>query len=260
MLWIGRDNRSSFLVIGLLFSGTLLWANTTPGIKFIENKNQWPAGIHYSARVPGGTMLVRPGKFQYYFLDEERIEALHEQLHAKRNESDGGVAPGQMINGHAVEVNFIGANANASPSVSGRSTEYYNYFIGSDPDHWASRAYAYNEISYNNVYDNISMKIYSIDKHVKYDFVVKPYADPSQILLEYKGAEATFLSDGNLTVKTSVGDIIEQKPVAYQWIEGRKVMVSAEYKLEANQLSFCFPNGYDPCYELIIDPLLIFST
>ena len=39
-----------------------------------------------------------------------------------------------------------------------------------------------------------------------------------------------------------------------------KLSVSCEYYLKGNQLSFCFPRGYDPCYELIIDPLLIFST
>lgn len=260
MLWMCRDLRFSFLVIGLIFSGTLASANTTPGIRFIENKNQWPAGIHYSARVPGGTMLVRPGKFQYYFLDERRMEELHEQLHERRNESDGGFTPGQMINGHAVEVNFVGANSNSVPSVIGRSSEYYNYFLGNDPDRWASKAYAYEGLIYSGLYDNIDMKIYSIDQHVKYDFIVAPFGDPSKIILEYLGADATVILEGNLTVRTSVGDIIEQKPVAYQWIEGKKVSVSCEYYLDGNRLSFCFPKGYDPCYELVIDPLLIFAT
>ncbi|HEX6224739.1 MAG TPA: PKD domain-containing protein, partial [Chryseolinea sp.] len=78
--------------------------------------------------------------------------------------------------------------------------------------------------------------------------------------LEYAGAEGLALEDGRLTVRTSVGDVIEQKPVAYQWIDGRKVSVQCQYFLDGNRVSFCFPEGYDPCYTLIIDPLLIFST
>ena len=57
-----------------------------------------------------------------------------------------------------------------------------------------------------------------------------------------------------------MADIIEQRPLAFQIIDGRKVVVECEFQLNENKLSFCFPKGYDECYELIIDPLLIFST
>ena len=95
---------------------------------------------------------------------------------------------------------------------------------------------------------------------VKYDFILAPYADHTQIVLEYSGAEQLTLENGRLIVRTSVGEVIEQKPIAFQWIDGKKIAVACEYLLEGNQLSFCFPLGYDPCYELTIDPLLIFST
>jgi hypothetical protein len=260
MLWICRDHKFSFLVIGLVFSGVIAWAGTSPGIKFIENKNQWPSDIHFSARVPGGAMSVQPGKFRYVFLDENRMEELHQHSHKEVNESDGRYHGGEMINGHVVEVNFIGANVHSSPSTFGRSLEYYNYFIGNDPARWASKAYAYDGFIYSDLYRDVAMKVYSVDDHVKYDFIVAPYGDPSRIILEYLGAEAIILESGHLTVKTSVGDVIEQKPIAYQWIDGKKVQVLCEYHLANNQLSFCFPEGYDPCYELIIDPLLIFAT
>ena len=119
-----RDNRFSFLVIGLLFSGTLAFSQSAPGIKFIENKNQWPGTVQYSARIPGGAMHVSPGKFQYYLLNEDRMQELHEQLHERRNEGDGRFNPGQMIDGHAVEVNFIGANPTANSEAIGQSSEY----------------------------------------------------------------------------------------------------------------------------------------
>ena len=66
-------------------------------------------------------MHVSAGKFQYYLLNEDRMQALHEQLHERRNEADGSFEPGQMIDGHAVEVNFIRANPAAGSEAMGRS-------------------------------------------------------------------------------------------------------------------------------------------
>ena len=72
--------------------------------------------------------------------------------------------------------------------------------------------------------------------------------------------EALDLEFNPLIVRTSVGEVIEQKPIAFQWIDGKKIGVACEYILEDNRLLLCFPLGYDTCYELTIDPLLIFST
>jgi hypothetical protein len=251
---------TSFLVLMFICGAGWSWASPNPGIKFIENKRQWPSPIHYSAKVPGGRMSIQAGKFHYYFLDEKKIEELHEQTHGDRNESDGSVIPEEMIDGHAVEVTFLGGNTSSSPLPFGRSKEYYNYFLGNNSDAWATKAYAYDGFIYPSMYPNIDLKVYSSAQHVKYDFVVAPNADPSQIILSYQGFESLTLDNDALTVKTSVADIIEQKPIAYQWIEGKKVFITVSYSLVDNQLSFCFPDGYDPCYELTIDPLLIFST
>ena len=259
MVWMCRNHKFLFLVVWLIFSTALASAHSTPGIKFIENKNQWPSQIHFSARVPGGNMNIQAGKFQYYFLDEQRIQELHERSHGHTNESDG--QPGEeMINGHAVEVSFIGANTTSAPLPFGKSLEYYNYFIGNDQHRWGSKAFAYDGFVYPSIYNYIDLKVYSMDQNVKYDFIIAPNGDPSQIMLRYTGADALLLDDGKLTVRTSVGDVIEQEPLAFQWIEGKKLAVRCEYVLHGNVLSFCFPDGYDPCYELTIDPLLIFST
>ena len=68
-------------------------------------------------------MIIQPGKFQYYFLDDKMLEELHERTHQARNESDGDLPVDQMINGHAVEVSFIGSNTKSTPLPFGQSTE-----------------------------------------------------------------------------------------------------------------------------------------
>ncbi len=259
MVWISRNN-VAFLLCWFVSSSAIL-ADPLPAVKFIENKNQWPAEIQFSARVPGGRMSVQPGGFSYYFLDEKKMQALHEHTHESNNESGGFVRRDQKINGIAIVVDFIGANRQVVPIPFGKSGAYYNYFLGDDSCRWASNAYAYDGILYPAVYRGVDLKVYAAGTNVKYDFVVAPGGDPGQVLVGYNGAERLEINgDGDFVVSTPFGDIIEKKPVAYQYIEGIKTYVACHYVLRGNRLSFAFDNGYDHCYELVIDPLLIFST
>ena len=261
MVWMSRNYKVSFLLWWLLSSGIVAMADPTPEIKFIENKNQWPAYFDFSARVPGGRMFIQPGGFTYYFLDEGKMQEMHEHSHAGNNESDGTAYGDQMIDGYAIDVKFMGANKQLVPKPFGKSSEYYNYFIGADSCNWASNAFAYHGFLYSSFYEGIDLKVYSAGLNVKYDFIVAPNADPSQVLIQYSGAESLGIDEmGDLQLKTSLADIIEKKPVAYQFIDGKKVFVECRYRLRGNQLSFSFSEGYDPCFELVIDPLLIFST
>jgi hypothetical protein len=235
-------------------------ARSGPGIKYIENKDQWPEEVDYSARVQGGRMFIQPGRFVYRFLDEGRMEQLHLHSHSP---TDGEVRSQghEMINGHTVVVEFMGANTTAIPLPFGKSQEYYNYFLGNDSCKWASRAYAYEGFIYRSFYNGIDLKVYSEGANAKYDFVVAPGADPYVITIAYDGYETLGIDkDGDLIVGTSVSEIREKKPIAYQYIGGERVIVPCTYSLKDGQLKFSFPNGYDTCYELVIDPLLIFST
>lgn len=243
-------------IISIVISENAIAFSSDPSLKFIENKNQWSSDIHFAARVPGGHMLIGPGKFAYYLVDQKHLEERHHHSH-NAAEPDAGV--NLNIRKHAVIVNFIGSNPN-TPQPFGKSAEYYNYFLGSDASKWASGAYAYEGMIYPSFYNGIDLKVYSSGQHVKYDFTVAPYGDPSVIRIEYNGANEIQLDNGNIVVKTSLGEIIEKRPYVFQFINGEKVVVDSEYELNGNVVSFCFPKGYDPCHALVVDPLLIFST
>ncbi|MEO7989255.1 MAG: PKD domain-containing protein [Chryseolinea sp.] len=252
--------RCRLLCLFIFSIGTTVHAGLPPRIKFIENKNQWPSHVLFYANINGGTMSIEPGGFRYYFLDEKRLEELHEQTHFHYSEADGQKIVDDVIRGNAVHVNFIGSNRNSIPMSFGQSSEYYNYFLGDDEKHWASKAFAYDGFIYPSLYSGVDMKVYSSGEHAKYDFIVAPGADPSPIIIEYLGAKELSLENGNLYARTDLVDIIEQRPLAYQIINGKKINVDCEFRLSGKQLSFSFPQGYDACYELVIDPLLIFST
>jgi hypothetical protein len=254
--------RNAFLVISslLLFSFSGL-AQDQPLLKFIENKNQWPGTVDYATRIPGGRLFLSPTQFSVYLIDQEKIDHKHLQSHGEISEADGShLDEDNDIQGHYLQLNFLGANVSAAPQSFKKSKEYYNYFLGSDSTHWASGAYAYGEIIYPSLYSGIDLRISSVRDNLKYDLLVEAEADAGQIRIEYCGANNLVLENGNILIETSLGSLIEKKPYSFQFIEGEKRIVETEYNLKDNIVSFHFPKGYDPCYDLVVDPLLIFST
>jgi uncharacterized repeat protein (TIGR01451 family) len=94
-------------------------------------------------------------------------------------------------------------------------------------------------------------------------FVVHPGADPSRIKLRYRGADAVSVNgQGQLEVQTALGGFQDDKPYAYQEVEGQVVGVSVGYGLQPQADSGSYDYGfhlgsYDPALPLIIDPTLL---
>jgi len=252
-----RVLKGSYFLLSFIFF--ISWnGNAQQHVKFIPNRNQWPLDVQFVSPIPGGKMILKPGMFAYHFVDYEKF---HNDHHSANpiipDASPSTEAPARE---HVLHVNFRGANKNAVPEISGKSKEYYNFYLGHDPCHWASEVHAYDAVTYPSFYAGIDLKIYSAGANVKYDFVIDPEADPRQILISHEGADAIELKNGNLHITTSLAEVIEKKPYAFQMIGGKQVQVACEFFLTRNGVSFIFPDGYDACHELVIDPLLIFST
>ncbi len=241
----------------LLISTQVLGQNN--GLQFIENKGQWNGDIDFQALVPGGRVGVSAKGFSIQLLDLEKLEEHHMEGHGAISEATGHSMP-EPVNGHYFQINLIGSNPNAKATVGIPSEGHYNYFLGSDSCRWASRALAYTSILYQDVYEGIDFRISSLDKNLKYDFIVRPGADPSQIKINYPGAYGLEKINGELEIRTAVGSLKELKPFSYQANSDTKQPVASEYRLKNNMVSFSFPECYDECNELVIDPLLIFST
>jgi hypothetical protein len=244
------------LIVALIFALPLFATAKPPGpIKFIENKNQWSKGTHYVARVAGGTMEVSGGRFQYTFLDQRQIEEVH-HFDRPLDLTESGTP---MIDGVRIDVSFVGSNEASIPTGLSKSKEYYNYFVG-DQSKWAAEAHAYEGFYYPHLYHGVDLKVYSVGEDLKYDLLVKPGADPSVISIEYAGADDIELENGDIRITTKLVTITEKYPYAFQVINGVRKRVACEFRLDGNRISFEFPEGFDPCHELVIDPKLIFST
>lgn len=161
---------------------------------------------------------------------------------------------------HAVKIHAVGGNPKPTFKDDDPANYSNNYFIGNDQSKWASDVKLFSSVTYQNLYPDIDLKFYSSNTDIKYDVIVRAGANASAIELEYEGADNLSIKDGALLMQLSVGTIVEQKPYAYQMIEGKETEVACKFILKKNKISFYFPQGYDKSHLLIIDPTLIFSS
>ena len=225
-------------------------------LEFIENKGQWNDNVQFKAKIPSGNIYLEANELTYQLYDEQAMSRYHDLHHGLiKNPTPADY----LMNVHAFKVKFL----NAEPSVvkgSNATLDYENYFIGNDKTKWASHVKKYNQAAYQNLYPNIDLKFYLKDYFLKYDFIVNKEGDASQIQVDYVGVDGIVLEKGKLIISTSVSEIIEQKPYAYQLIKGKIKEVKCNFKLEGTTVSFDFPRGYNRNYQLIIDPVLVFAS
>ncbi|MBI4647566.1 MAG: gliding motility-associated C-terminal domain-containing protein, partial [Bacteroidia bacterium] len=221
----------------------------------IENKNQWHPNVLYKVNIPAGALFLEKNCFTYNFVEEKDVKHSHAHHNYQENHSSS------IVHYHSYKVNFRNSNNNVVLRHDKIRPDYENYFIGNDPTRWASHVRKYEEITYSDIYHNIDMKVYTKPpKGLKYDFILKPGSDYKNIAMEYIGADKILIKDGNIVIKTSVNEIVELQPCAYQMTDSLEVRVVCEYSLEGNIITFDFPGGYDNSKTLVIDPVLIFST
>ncbi|MBK8146168.1 MAG: PKD domain-containing protein [Bacteroidetes bacterium] len=250
-----------YLPLSFLFGTLLLLSNPVQAddhshLKFVENKNQWTEEVKFKTDLNGGHVYFSNNSFQYVYYSMADLERVHELKHEV-----GNAAYDAKIKCYAYNVHFVNANDRPNITSENKLPYYENYFIGNDPKKWAGNVGVYENIRYQNLYEGIDLKAYSISKSFKYDILVHPNADISPLKLRYEGVRPTLLANGNLKMDIGFNTMEETAPYCYQMIHGKKVEVKCNYVLSQNgDLSFAFPNGYNTSYELVIDPVLVFAT
>jgi gliding motility-associated-like protein len=249
-------NVLGFLFIFLFsFSGFSKKKEThTPLYQFIPNQGQFHDNVLFRTEIPNGLLFLENNTFTYNFYDGEMLEQLHHGSYKKDTSN-------LSLKLHSYQVKFLNANSNPLIKSDQIQSNHFNFFIGNDKSKWANNVPAYQKVTYDNLYPNIDLVIYTHQNDgLKYDLKVAPGADASKIQLEYTGVDDIYIKNGKLYVITSLQENWEEKPEAWQVINGKKKKVTCKYQLSNHTLSYNFPDGYDLDYELIIDPVLIFSS
>lgn len=225
---------------------------------FKENKGQWESNILFKSEIKTGAVFFERNTITFNLFnpaDVMRIKGDHHRLENYKHDID------YTMHFHAFKMKFYGAEENCTTDGQQQISEYFNYFIGNDKSKWASRVHGFSQISYHNLYKGIDLQLNSQDGTIKYLYKVTAGTEPSKIMVEFTGADNLEVDgSGGLVIKTSVGDIKDLKPFAYQFKNGQQVIVPCAYLLKGNKLQYSFPAGYDRNQTLYIDPTLVFST
>jgi len=161
-----------------------------------------------------------------------------------------------------VKLDFVGAN----PAVRARGEERQRAIISyfkDRPQDWKTGIPTYGKIAYSELWPGIDLIYTGTVNKLKYEFVVKPGADPNQIRLAYRGAAGISVKEtGQLVVTTPLASFGDAEPYAYQEIDGQRVEVPMAYELNGKTSGDVFEYGfdignYDRTKPLILDPAVL---
>lgn len=156
----------------------------------------------------------------------------------------------------SVRMQFIGADPAARPRGAGRTEGVVSYFTGRRSE-WVTRLPTYSRIVYRELWPGIDLLSSGPAGRLKYSFVVDPGVDPGAVRLRWRGAADVTLNDaGQMEVETSADTLIDEAPVTYQRIGGRRVDVSSSYDLRGRSYGFRV-GEYDRTKPLVVDPEIL---
>jgi len=252
-------------------NGVVSYDTTSAIIRFTENKGQWENNVLFRANIDGGLLFAENKGITFLLKDNTTAQHGDEpitcknpncrhNLHKHDEDHVDTVNNSSLINKlHAYRMNFANINSNLKIKGLDAFSDYVNYYKGMDKTKWASNVKNYKSLLYENVYNDIDFHLYSFDKIVKYDFIVKPGANINDIQVEYEGVEDIFIKEGNLVVRTSVCDVTEFKPIAFEVDNGEKIAIECSFVLEGKTLKYKVKR-HNRSNLLIIDPMLVAST
>jgi gliding motility-associated-like protein len=219
-------------------------------VNFTENKGQWLDKVQFRANLDGGALFVEHNCFTYHFYNNTALHKNHINTTGKQHK----------VNTHAFKMNFVNSNSDVNFLKSEKTTSHSNYFIGNNKKNWKSNVDSWERIIAKNIYNGIDMESQGIQNGIKYQFNVAAKANYKNIQLSYEGVEKIWIQNKQLHIKTSVNEMVDQAPIAWQMIEGKKHVLECNYVLNKNTVSFELSKDYNSNYELIIDPVLVFAS
>src|SRR5579863_2602622 len=211
-------------------------------ITFEINRGQTSEQVHF---------LYHGSRLQMFFTDSGAVlNLVPPQAKAPKT------AP--QVDGVAVFMKFAGDHVpviEAEQTVQGDS----NYLVG-PPDQWRTHIAHYARVRYRNVAPGIDVVFYGNQKNLEYDWIVSAGADPSQVRMHFDGTKQIFLDrSGNLILRTTLADIEQKRPTAYQQLGNRRAAVPTHYVVSGSDVRLVV-GPYDRRRALTVDPVLAYAS
>jgi hypothetical protein len=221
---------------------------------FEPNQGQTAPQVKFLARGKGYGLFLTA--------DEAVLQLQHPAVSSQQSamiHRPSGVSDSAVIDSAVIRMHLDGANSAATVSGAEALPGKSNYFIGNVPAKWHHDIPHFGRVEYKSVYPGVNLVYYGDQGNLEYDFRVAPAADPNQIALSFQGA-STHIDQGDLVLSTGQGDVRFHAPHIYQQDgTAQKSIVGSFRELADNKIGFTI-GAYDHSRELVIDPVLTYST
>ena len=231
-------------------------------LSFERNEGQTNSKVRFLTHTADNTLFLTPSEAVFTMpMRPARQSSEKVSLGASRKARRAA----EKIPGVALRMQMVGSDPKASALTQEPLAGRINYFIGKDPSKWHAGVPTFGRVGFHGVYKGVDLIYYGNQKHLEYDFVVAPHADPKQIKLQFAGAQGVRVNAaGDLLVRTRGRELKWQKPSVYQQDATGKHSVAAHFRLKTlpnGQAGVSFALGhYNTDRPLVIDPVLIYST
>lgn len=214
-------------------------------LSFEPNAGQTDEQVKFLSRGPGYALFLTEAEAVM------RLKANNCPAEEKNCENKSGV----------LRIGFDGANRQPHMSGVNEQAGKSNYLNLDGTGKAITGVTNFERVQYREIYAGVELVFYGNERQLEYDFNVAPYADPSQIKLNFRGADNLSIDDnGDLIAKLAGKDVKFSAPVAYQNINGERRAVTAEYLInEPAKISFVL-GEYDQAETLVIDPILEYAS
>ncbi|MBK7939872.1 MAG: hypothetical protein IPJ82_23555 [Lewinellaceae bacterium] len=184
----------------------------------MENKGQVANSdvLYYYESVKGSVYIER-GRIRFVANDDTLIA---------RRPLDGGAQQvgsasdkERAIKGtHTFSIYMDFANLNPKLRLGESFSTKFNYILGEDPNGWVSDVRAAKDMTLEDVYPGIDLRLYSTsDGQLEFDWVMDAGADYNKVKMRFEGQDGLIIDDkGNLNVGLRLPDVKFSIPESYQ--------------------------------------------
>ncbi|MBR9978284.1 MAG: hypothetical protein KFH87_09365, partial [Bacteroidetes bacterium] len=165
----------------------------------------------------------------------------------------------RTLSSYRVDFTFDDYTAGKTRLTHPHGTRRHRYDAGNPAG--AENLQHYSGVTFEELYPGIDLHCRLDEGGIKYEFHLRPGADPSRIALRIDGAGAPRQrNDGGLSYTHVAGTLRDNAPLVYQTTEdGVREVLSSDWHYRNGSLGFDVRDA-DPARAVIIDPYLQWST
>ncbi|MBN1538879.1 MAG: hypothetical protein JW939_01950 [Candidatus Thermoplasmatota archaeon] len=217
---------------------------------FVENRGQWESDIHFMARTVFGNVALGDGFVSYSIvrMNAEEKEDLSGALGPHREPSS------DLFTLTEIRVHYEGSDR-STPAGRCRLRSYSNYFLGSDPDGWVSRAGHFERVIYTDLWDSIDLEFYFGDDGPKYDIILHPGADPDLVSLRVDSSVLPVVGEHEIGFEVN-GEILLVDGCLRTFYEDDGGEVGSRFETRPKNTIGLRLEGYDMSRTVVVDPLV----